>query len=131
MPSFHEFQTTIQSRNQREIPPTVGTLIRIEFDRKDRSRNALRTTGLFLALAAGAVLIPFWHFILVPSFFTLAWIMGMEKFSEKSRSAGGRGQCPHCQKEFKIGKSAWKEMMTDTCESCFQELEITPRTADR
>jgi len=131
MPSFHDFQATIRSRNRRELPSTQGTLTRIDFDPKDRSRNAVKTTGILLALAAGAVLIPFWHFILAPAFFILAWVMGMEKFGEKSRRAGGTGECPGCQKEFKIGKSSWKDRMTDTCESCFEELEITPRTAGR
>ena len=106
-------------------------MTRIEFDRKDRGRNSVKTIGLFLALAAGAVLIPFWHFILVPSLFILAWVMGMEKFRETCINAGGSGACPHCGKPFKIGKSSWKEKMTDTCESCFQELEITLQTADR
>jgi hypothetical protein len=128
MATLLEFPVKIRSRNQRDLEPTAGTLNRVEFDAKDRTRNSLKTIGLFLALASGAVLIPFWHFILAPTFFILAWVMGIEKYSEKSINAGGEGTCPLCKKPFKIGKSAWKETMTDTCESCFQELEIRPQT---
>ena len=131
MATLIKLPVEIRSRNQRDLPSTQGSLIQVIFDSKDRGRNALKTIGLFLALAAGAVLIPFWHFILAPTFFILAWVMGMEKYSEKSVSAGGEGACPHCLKTLKIGKSAWKEKITDTCEFCFQELEIRPQTEDR
>jgi hypothetical protein len=131
MASIIDFPVEIRSRSQRDLAPTPGTLSRIDFNAKDRGRNSIKTIGLFLAFASGAVLIPFWHFILVPTFFILAWVMGLEKYAEKSINAGGEGTCPHCLKKFKIGRSSWKPMMTDTCESCFQELELRPQTGDQ
>jgi hypothetical protein len=67
----------------------------------------------------------------VPAFFITAWVLGIEKWSEKSRNDGGEGSCPHCKNPIRIAKSAWKGRLTDTCESCFEDLEISLQTADR
>jgi hypothetical protein len=131
MANTREHRVEIRSRNQRELPSTNGFLRTIHWDRKERLRNSMRTTFLMLGLMAGSVLIPFWHFFLVPAFFALAWILGMAKFGEEMRCEGGSGTCPHCGKVFRISRSAWQKQLTDTCESCFQELEIIPRTEDR
>jgi hypothetical protein len=128
MASTQEHAVEIRLRNQKEIPSTRGILTTLHLDQKERLKNALNTTLLMLALMAGSVLIPFWHFLLVPSFFALAWILGMGRYGERIRCEGGVGKCPHCGNSFKISKSSWKPKLTDTCESCFQELEITPLT---
>lgn len=131
MATTFEHPVEIRSRNQKDLPPTEGSLITLHWDRKERLRNSLNTTLLMLGLMAGSVLIPFWHFILVPAFFALAWILGMSRYGEEMRCEGGAGICPHCGKNFGISRSAWKTRITDTCESCFQELEVIPRIADR
>lgn len=131
MPSSEILDLTLRSRNRHELPSTCGTLTLIHFDKKDRTRNAVRTSLLWLAISFGAVLVPFWHFFLVPAFFITAWVLGIEKWSEKSRNDGGEGSCPHCKNPIRIAKSAWKGRLTDTCESCFEDLEISLQTADR
>ena len=131
MPTTENLPLTVRSRNRHELPTTRGTLTLIHFNKKDRTRNALRTSLLWLAIAFGAALVPFWHFFLVPAFFITAWVLGIEKLSEKSRNDGGIGSCPHCKKTIRIAKSAWKGRLTDTCESCFEDLEISLQTADQ
>jgi hypothetical protein len=131
MPELKTHPVQIRSRNQHELPETVGSLTEIQWNRKDQIKNAIRTFFMWIGIMCGSALVPFWHYLLVPGFFILAWVMAMDKLSEKNRSGGGEGTCPHCAKPFKIGKSAWKSRMTDTCEGCFQELELIPRIADQ
>ncbi|NDF15136.1 hypothetical protein EB061_07415 [bacterium] len=82
MATTREYSVEIRSRNQRGLPPTTGTLITIHWDKQERLRNSFKTTLLMLGLMAGSALIPFWHFFLVPTFFALAWILGMGKYGE-------------------------------------------------
>jgi hypothetical protein len=121
----------IQSRNHRELAPSKGTINKITWEKQDRFRNAMKSCGLFLTLSFCSILIPFWHFILVPGFFILAWVMLLEKYNEIARNGGGMGSCPQCGTELKIEKSQWKERLTDTCGKCYQDLEITLQSEDR
>lgn len=129
MPASTRYTVKISSRNQRDLPSTLGTLDQLNFDRQDRLKNAARTTVMWIAIAFGSALIPFWHYLLVPSFFVTAWVLGLEKMSEKKRNGGGTGECPQCKHSFKIETSKWNDRMTDTCEKCFCDLELIPQTA--
>ena len=131
MPFASDIAVQIRSRNQPDLPPTSGRIEQNTYDRKDRLRNAGRTTLIWLGIAMGSALVPFWHYFLVPGFFITAWVMGIEKMSETTRNGGGEGTCPHCHRPIRIEKSAWKLKMTDTCEGCFNELEIIPQTANQ
>jgi hypothetical protein len=131
MPKEQTYPILIRSRNDRELPPTRGELTRIYWERPERMKNAVRTTGLWLGIMCGSALVPFWHYFLVPSFFITAWVLGFDKWKEITRCGGGTGECPHCHHGFKIGNSSWKIRLTETCESCFQELELNPQTADQ
>jgi hypothetical protein len=131
MPASTPFTVRILSRNQRDLPSTLGTLDQLNFDRQDRLKNAARTTLMWIAIAFGSALVPFWHYFLVPGFFMTAWVLGLEKMSEKSRNGGGTGECPQCKHSFRIEKSKWNDRMTDTCEKCFCELELIPQIANQ
>ncbi len=79
----------------------------------------------------GSSLVPFWHYLLVPSFFITAWVMAMDKLNEPARSEGGDGECPQCHQPFKIEKSKWTPRITDTCGKCFNDLEVFIQTANQ
>jgi hypothetical protein len=114
----------IHSRNNRDLPPTNGQITRLNFDSKDRSKNAIKTLGMWLAFDFASVFIPIAHFVLVPSLFITAFVLAMDKTREKSRNAGGTGECPACHQNFVIEKSKWDERYTDTCDHCHDDVEI-------
>ena len=118
----------IRSRDRRDNEASTGVIDRVEFDRKERMRNALRSLGLWLALAFGAILIPFWHFFLVPTCLILAYTLTFRKWGETVRNGGGEGTCPDCGAELRIEASLWSDRLVETCGRCFHSLEITPRT---
>jgi hypothetical protein len=118
----------IRSRDRRENESTPGWINRIEYDRKDRMKNAFRNLGIWIALAFGSILIPFWHFFLVPTCLILAYTLTLRKWGETFRNAGGEGTCPDCAAQLRIEPSLWKDRLVETCGKCFHSLEITPRT---
>ena len=134
MPIFSKVPVTIQSRNNRNLPHTAGEITRIDWEKADRPKNALKFLGRGLAATFAGAMVPLLHWILVPVLFISTFVFAMEKFREKSRSDGGTGECPKCHQTFKIEKSKWQERLTDTCGNCHDDLElhllVSPRTGD-
>jgi hypothetical protein len=119
-----EIPVTISSRNNRDLPPTAGTITQVEFDKKERTENALKMFGMLIAFTFGAVFIPIAHYILVPSLFIASFVFAMEKLGETRRSEGGSGECPKCHKSIRIVPSKYAERLTDTCAACMEDVEI-------
>jgi hypothetical protein len=131
MSSLKTHSARIFSKNDRGLAYTEGEILEIHWNREERMRNGIRTTLTWLGIMCGSALIPFWHYFLVPGFFVASWVFGFEKWRESNRCAGGTAQCPKCHRSVKISKSAWNQILTETCESCFQDLEIRIQTADQ
>jgi len=120
----------IHSKDDRSLEPTLGSLIQVEWNREERLKNAIRTTLTWLGIMCGSALIPFWHYFLVPTLFITAWVLGLDKWNESLFCEGGSGICPKCRKPVTLGKSAWKPRLSETCESCFQNLELRVQPQD-
>jgi hypothetical protein len=114
----------VHSRNNHELPETKGTITRINWQKTDRTKNAVKTFGMFIGFTFASVFVPIAHFILVPSLFITSFVLAMDKLREEHRSAGGSGECPKCHKTFTIEKTKWQERYTDTCQFCHDDLEI-------
>jgi len=120
---------SIHSRNNRELPATLGSITRINWDKADRPKNAVKTLVMWLTACFASVFVPIAHFFLVPTLFITAWVLAIDKSREEKRNDGGSGECPACHKTFVIEKSKWTDRLTDTCGSCHDDLEVNiPQT---
>lgn len=124
MATRSEIKLSVQSRDNRDLPVTHATITKVEWDRPERMKNALRTFGMMFAFTFASVFIPILHFILVPALFIASFVLAMNKFGEKVRSEGGTGECPKCYKTFKVQPSQWGTRITNSCDSCPEELEM-------
>ena len=119
-----EIKLAVQSRDNRDLPTTQATITKVEFDKPERTKNALRTFGMMFAATFASVFIPILHFILVPTLFISSFVLAMAKMGEKVRSEGGTGECPKCHQPFKVQPSKWGVRITNCCDSCPEELEM-------
>jgi hypothetical protein len=119
-----EVLVTIKSRNNHDLPSTVGSIVKIIYSQKERYSNAFKTFGMWIAFTFASVFVPIAHFVLVPSLFITSFVLSMDKSREDKRNEGGAGECPKCHKAFTIEKSKWSERLVDTCEQCHDDLEI-------
>jgi hypothetical protein len=119
-----ELPVSISSLNNRDLPATQGKITKVEFDKKDRTRNALRTFGMLIAFTFCSIFVPILHFILVPVLFIASFVFAMDKVNEMARNEGGSGECPKCHKPIEIVKSKYQERLTDTCAACHEDVVI-------
>lgn len=125
MATRKEISATVQSRDNRELAATQAKVTQVVWDKTDRSKNAMRTLGMWLLFTFVSVFIPFAHWILVPSLLVASFVLALEKLNEASRSEGGTGECPKCHQSFRIQPSKWSSRLTDNCEHCQTDVEMT------
>ena len=119
-----EVQVKINSRNDRELPPTNGTLKLVEWTKQERVKNAFKTFGIFFGLTCCGVMLPIIHYFLVPILFVTTFVMAMDKYTQLKYIEGGQGPCPRCNHEIIFEKSKYKERLTDSCGKCHDDIEI-------
>ena len=96
----------------------------MEWDKKERTQNALKAVGMWFGFTCFGVMIPVVHYFLVPTLFITTWVMGLNKLNETVVSEGGEGICPKCGQTFKIEKSKFGARLTDSCGKCHEDVEI-------
>lgn len=126
----HEYIILVSSRDNRELTPTNATITRIDFDKSERIKNALKTFGFLITMAFISIFVPILHFVLVPAFFLGSFIFAMDKFGEKTRNKGGQGECPKCHQYFKVQPSKWVPRITNNCDHCHEDLEMLLPVSD-
>ncbi len=126
----HEYIILVSSRDNRELTPTNATITRIDFDKSERIKNALKTFGFLITMAFISIFVPILHFVLVPAFFLGSFIFAMDKFGEKTRNKGGQGECPKCHQHFKVQPSKWVPRITNNCDHCHEDLEMLLPVSD-
>jgi len=119
-----EIKISVQSRDNREIPNTSATVIKVEWDKTERTKNAARLFLIMIASTFVSIFIPILHFILVPSLFIASFVFALDKMSEKFRNEGGKGECPKCHQEFAVQPSKWGIRITNNCNHCHEDLEM-------
>jgi hypothetical protein len=115
---------TVASRDNRELPLTQATIIRVDWDKPERTKNALKTFGFLFTLSFVSIFIPILHFILVPTLFIGSFVFAMDKFQETTRNEGGSGECPKCHQKFVVQPSKWVMRFTHNCNLCHEDLEM-------
>jgi hypothetical protein len=122
--TFEKVPVSISSRNNRDLPKTPGAISRVTYDKKDISKNTVKTFGMWIALTFASVFIPILHFVLVPSLFITSFVLAIDKSRETKRNEGGQGECPKCHETFQIQKSKWSDRLVDVCGKCHDDLEV-------
>jgi len=125
MATCNQITIPVASRDNRELPLTTATITQIQFNKKERTQIALKTFGVLMALAFATFFMPIFHFVLVPAFFLASFVFGMDKLEEKVRNSGGKGECPKCHQQFTVQGSKWVTRITNNCDHCHEDLEMT------
>ena len=120
-----KIKMVVHSRNNRDLPPTQGSLTQVTWDKVERTRNAFRTLGLWLVFTFIAIFIPILHWVLVPGLLITSFVLALDKMNEVSRNEGGTGECPKCHQTFTVQTSNWTGRTTENCDHCHEDLELT------
>lgn len=84
--------------------------------------RGLKTLGAFWAGAVVSVLIPVFHFVLVPGLFLVGVIMANVKRKQQIEIADIKFNCPECQQPVEIKKLSGDWPMRQNCPHCSAQL---------
>jgi hypothetical protein len=116
---------TVQINNRLKPEPTEGFIEIESWDLKERQKRATKWSLMFFGFGIVSVLVPIFHFILVPGFIISSPIAYFFFMRQQSMIIGGEGVCPNCLQTFKIARSSNKIPMDDKCDKCNGWVRIT------
>ena len=119
-----EIKISVQSRDNRELPPTSAKVTKVDWDKSERTSNAIKKFGFLIGLTFASIFVHLLHFILVPAFLISSFVFGYDKLKEISSNEGGKGECPKCHLEFNVQPSKWGIRITNNCDHCHEDLEM-------
>ncbi|MFS4457971.1 hypothetical protein [Bdellovibrio sp. HCB2-146] len=99
------------------------------FSPREKLQQSLKKLALFWAIALVSVLIPVFHFVLVPLFFFLGIFFAYRSSKSDGQVLGGRSTCPHCQKEVAIKRAELQWPLSEICQNCTRVLRISRKSA--
>ena len=96
-----------------------------------RAVRALKSGGVFWAVAAGCVFLPGLHFVLVPSFLLVGVVVGFRHLRDQEIVSRVHGPCPRCglEQDFAAGNGLTPSWELD-CPACHTHLTLTLDAAD-
>ena len=94
------------------------------FHQSDRMKLMLKKLAMFWALAIFSILIPVFHFVLVPLFFFLGIYCAYRSSKSEGVVLSGKTSCPHCQSEVIIKKAELQWPLSEICQNCARVLRI-------
>lgn len=94
------------------------------FNQTQRTQVAMRKLGLFWGLAILSVLIPVFHFILVPLFFCLGFFFAHKGYKSEGQVLSGSTTCPHCHAEVTVKKAELNWPITEICQGCARVVRM-------
>ena len=115
----------VKSRDNRDLPSTPAIITKVEWDKSERIKNAVRVFGITMGCAFASIFVHMFHLILVPTLFISSFVLASNKLEEKFRNEGGTGECPSCHQAFRVQPSKWSGRITNSCDHCPAELEMT------
>ena len=99
------------------------------FSPREKMQQSLKKLALFWFIALLSVLIPVFHFVLVPLFFFLGIFFAYRSSKSEGQVLGGMSKCPHCQKEVPIKKAELQWPLSEICQNCTRVLRISRKNA--
>lgn len=101
-----------------------------EFTSREKTIRALKALAAFWGAALLSILIPVFHFVLVPGLFIVGVIMGNVKRKQQIEITDARFPCPECKKDVVFKKLSGNWPIRQTCPHCSSQLyfqkEINP-----
>lgn len=91
---------------------------------KERMMRSLKAFAIWFAIAALSIAIPILHFILVPLFLIVSFVMAAVVYAHASMVLGGAGTCPYCGAELEIVKKPDSWPLDDVCAKCSRHVAI-------
>lgn len=105
----------------------AGTLNVTLFAPNDRTVRALKTLGLFWALAVGSIPIIIAHWVLVPGFLIAGPIMAVRRYRMTESVDGAEGTCPACKGAIKVSMETTDTLPKWTyCPACNAPIQLVP-----
>ena len=108
---------------------TTGEAEIKEYAPRERMIRALKTLGLFWLAAVLCVLIPVFHFILVPGLLILGPIMARMQYKQELQMENVKVSCPDCKKEVTFKKISGNYPLKQICPHCSSQLYINKEVA--
>ena len=91
----------------------------------DRLRKALKTFGFVFALALVSILIPVFHFVLVPLFLLASVVMAFRQYNKIYEFNLAGVPCPKCNENLKEGLLTTRESKLSVyCFTCRRNLSV-------
>ncbi|WP_413578474.1 hypothetical protein ACLVWU_08045 [Bdellovibrio sp. HCB290] len=106
---------------------TTGYLEVKSFNPAEKTRNALKKLALWWGLSLVSILIPVFHFVLVPLFFFLGFFFARKGYKSEGQILNGETTCPHCGAEVKVAKGELSWPMTEICQGCARVVRMEPK----
>ena len=103
---------------------TVGFVYIETFNQAQKTRAALKKLALWWGLALVSVLIPVFHFVLVPLFFFLGFYFTYRGYKSEGAVLGGSTKCPHCGAEVTVAKAALNWPISEICQGCARVVRM-------
>ncbi|MDG0817374.1 hypothetical protein [Bdellovibrio svalbardensis] len=94
------------------------------FNQTQKMQVALRKLALFWGLAILSILIPVFHFVLVPLFFALGFFFAHRGYKSEGQVLSGSTTCPHCHTEVVVRKAELNWPITEICQGCARVVRI-------
>lgn len=91
----------------------------------ERFRKAFKTFGIVFAIALVSILVPVFHFVLVPLFLIASFILALRQYNKVYEFKLKGVHCPQCKDDLKEGLLTTKESRLSVyCFTCRRNLSI-------
>ncbi len=95
-----------------------------EYDSREKLLRSLKTLGLCWLAAVFAILIPVFHFVLVPGLLILGPLMAWVQSRQGLEILRLQGSCAECKKEINFKKSSGNWPLRQTCPHCSCQIYV-------
>lgn len=103
---------------------TQGTAYIKHYTPPERMMAALKKLGMVWGVAILCVLIPVFHFVLVPLFLVLGIVLAHRTYKSEGLVLEGSVPCPHCQTEVTMKKGELRWPISEICQGCARVVRI-------
>ena len=103
---------------------TSGHLEIKTYNPAEKTRTAIKNLGIWWGLSIVSILIPVFHFVLVPLFFFLGFFFARKGYNSEGKVLSGHTTCPHCGNEITVAKGDLNWPVTEICQGCARVVRI-------
>lgn len=100
------------------------------FSQKERTRRSLIKLFSWFGIAGVSILIPVFHFILVPLFLLLAPFLALKSYKEQVRLEACSLLCPECRQLAHFAKNTGEWPLHNNCPHCMNRIYFKQRMSE-